>query len=300
VFGHEGSAVVLDVGDEVTTLRPGDRVAILPNCGCGRCMMCRAGLGTRCTSPTGWMPTMETEQFVAPERACFRIPDEISDVAGACIESLSCGLRAVRSSGIALGDQAVVFGGDDYAFAAAQASRLAGARVILADPLPVRRAVAERLGLKSFDPEGADFVATMRELMPWGADHVFLSQENYLPAASDYFRQACEVLRIQGTVNILRAHSTDGIGHYPAFLPWSKEITVRHYGVFFGEEPARGGRPRGDFQVTIDAVARGQLDGEAHVTHIAGFDDIRSKSDMDDIYARLPEAEAKILFRISR
>ena len=121
-----------------------------------------------------------------------------------------------------------------------------------------------------------------------------------MPAAVHYFRQACEVLRLQGTVNILRAHSEDGLGRYPAFLPWSKEITVRHYGVFFGEEPARGGRPRGDFQVTIDAVARGDLDGEAHVTHVAEFADISEKKDLDAIYELLPEFEAKVMFRVSR
>lgn len=299
VFGHEGSAIVAETGTEVTGLARGDRVAVLPISGCGSCPVCAAGFATRCRQAGRWVPQMEAEFLVAPARACFRLPESVTDVAGACIESLTCGVRAVRNSGIAYADNVVVLGGDDYALAAAQAARAAGAaRVVVADPLPVRRAVAERLGAVALDPAAPGFAAAVAGLMPFGVDQVFLSQENYLPDSAEYFRQACELLRLQGTVNVLRAHGEHGLGHVPGFLPWSKEITVRHHGVFFGEEPARGGRDRGDFQVTIDAVANGSLDGEAHVSRIVPFDDVRTAADLDEVYAALPASESKVLFRI--
>ena len=300
IFGHEGSAVVVEAGPE-SGLAVGDRVAVLPISGCGECEVCKAGFATRCREAGRWMPHMEAELLTAPGRACFRIPDAVGDVAGACIESLTCGVRAVRNSGITLADNVLVLGGEDYALAAAQAARDAGAaQVVVADPLPVRRAVAERLGTVALDPVDPGFAKTVADLMPFGADQVFLSQENYIPTSSQYLRQACELLRLQGTVNVLRAHGEHGLGEIPGFLPWAKEITIRHHGVFFGEEPARGGRPRGDFQVTIDAVAKGSLDGEAHVSRIVPFDDVRAAADFDDIYASLPAGESKVLFRISR
>jgi (R,R)-butanediol dehydrogenase/meso-butanediol dehydrogenase/diacetyl reductase len=52
VLGHEFSARVVEVGSEVTDVRVGDRVAIMPAIVCGRCYYCRRGLGTcACVSP---------------------------------------------------------------------------------------------------------------------------------------------------------------------------------------------------------------------------------------------------------
>lgn len=43
VLGHEFSAEVVEVGAEVTTARPGDRVSVMPLVTCGECYYCRRG-----------------------------------------------------------------------------------------------------------------------------------------------------------------------------------------------------------------------------------------------------------------
>ncbi len=48
VLGHEPMGIVEEVGDEVTSLSPGDRVVVPFQIACGTCHMCRQGLQTQC------------------------------------------------------------------------------------------------------------------------------------------------------------------------------------------------------------------------------------------------------------
>lgn len=49
-LGHEGVAEVIEIGDEVTTVEPGDRVIVPFQISCGRCSACRRGRTANCTS----------------------------------------------------------------------------------------------------------------------------------------------------------------------------------------------------------------------------------------------------------
>lgn len=60
--GHEGVGEVVDVGDAVTALAPGDRVIIPWKISCGECAKCLAGLTAHCTAMPpeaaySWGPT---------------------------------------------------------------------------------------------------------------------------------------------------------------------------------------------------------------------------------------------------
>jgi hypothetical protein len=48
VMGHEPMGVVREVGPEVTTVKPGDRVVVPFNISCGTCWMCGQGLQSQC------------------------------------------------------------------------------------------------------------------------------------------------------------------------------------------------------------------------------------------------------------
>jgi threonine dehydrogenase-like Zn-dependent dehydrogenase len=48
ILGHEPMGLVREVGSEVTTVRPGDRVVIPFNVSCGTCFMCSQGLHSQC------------------------------------------------------------------------------------------------------------------------------------------------------------------------------------------------------------------------------------------------------------
>jgi threonine dehydrogenase-like Zn-dependent dehydrogenase len=55
-LGHEGVAEVLEVGDAVASVRPGDRVCLPYQVSCGRCRRCRAGLTSHCEGHGGMTP----------------------------------------------------------------------------------------------------------------------------------------------------------------------------------------------------------------------------------------------------
>src|SRR4051794_23466446 len=48
VLGHEPMGIVEEVGDEVTAIKPGDRVVIPFQISCGQCFMCDQQLYTQC------------------------------------------------------------------------------------------------------------------------------------------------------------------------------------------------------------------------------------------------------------
>ena len=48
ILGHECSGYVAELGEGVTTLKVGDRVALEPGVPCGRCELCREGLYNLC------------------------------------------------------------------------------------------------------------------------------------------------------------------------------------------------------------------------------------------------------------
>ena len=50
VLGHEGAGVVVSVGDEVTSVKPGDHVIPLYTPECGECKFCRSGKTNLCSA----------------------------------------------------------------------------------------------------------------------------------------------------------------------------------------------------------------------------------------------------------
>ena len=61
VLGHEGAGVVVEVGEGVTSVRPGDHVIPLYTAECGQCLFCKSGktnlcVAVRATQGKGVMP----------------------------------------------------------------------------------------------------------------------------------------------------------------------------------------------------------------------------------------------------
>jgi len=167
-MGHEYSGVVTEVGENVTHVVKGDRVAIEPIFACGDCPACLEGKYNLCDS-LGFVGLSGghggfAAYSVVPARMVHKMPDALSMEQGALVEPAAVALHAVRMSKIKAGDTAAVFGAGPIGLLVVEALRVAGAAQIhVVEPSDVRRQKALDLGATSaIDPTSTDAVAAIR------------------------------------------------------------------------------------------------------------------------------------------
>jgi len=178
IMGHEFAGEVVAVGDAVTRVKPGDRVAIEPILSPNRngaYLMERYNL-----SPELGFHGLSgggggfSEYTVVGEHMVHVMPDDLSYEQGALVEPAAVALHAVRQSSLRAGDTAAVFGAGPIGLMVIEALKAAGAAQIYAVELSVaRRAKAEELGAISLDPEAGDVVAQIAERTGGGVDFAF-------------------------------------------------------------------------------------------------------------------------------
>jgi alcohol dehydrogenase len=85
-LGHEAVGTVVEIGDAVTTLEPGDRVLVSCITSCGRCSFCREGRYGLCTGGGGWIfghliDGLQAEFARVPfaDTSVYKIPPELTD-----------------------------------------------------------------------------------------------------------------------------------------------------------------------------------------------------------------------------
>jgi 2-desacetyl-2-hydroxyethyl bacteriochlorophyllide A dehydrogenase len=98
VLGHENSGVVAAVGEQVSRVQPGDRVAVDPNIYCGQCEFCLTQRPELCDHLSAVGVTRDgglAEQFSAPAGVVYPLPDDVSLKSAAAVEPISCAVHAV-------------------------------------------------------------------------------------------------------------------------------------------------------------------------------------------------------------
>ena len=118
-LGHEMVGVVQEVGSDITTLRPGDRVAVNVETFCGHCFFCRQGFVNNCEDPDGgWalgcrIDGGQAEYVRVPQanQGLNRIPDSVSDEQALFVgDILATGYWAARISEIKKEDTVLIIG----------------------------------------------------------------------------------------------------------------------------------------------------------------------------------------------
>ncbi|KAH7066140.1 sorbitol dehydrogenase-like protein [Paraphoma chrysanthemicola] len=152
ILGHEAAGVVLQCGEGVTTLQPGDRVAVEPGVPCGSCFLCMDGRYNLCEDVqfAGVYPYHGTIQRYKchPAKWCHKLPESVSFSEGALLEPLSVVMHGIQSAGLSLGRGAVICGAGPIGLIALAAARASGAH-----PLVITDLEPKRLGFaKKFVP----------------------------------------------------------------------------------------------------------------------------------------------------
>ncbi|MFL6861716.1 MAG: Zn-dependent alcohol dehydrogenase [Allosphingosinicella sp.] len=193
--GHEAAGVVEAVGEDVTAVKVGDHVVTCFSAYCGRCEYCVTGRLSLCTDTStkrrkGDEPRLSldgaavhpllnvggyAEQILVHENGCVAIdPAMPFDRAALLGCAVVTGAGAVlNTAGVRAGEDVAVIGCGGIGLAAINAARIAGARHIVAvDPVPAKRALAERLGATaSFAPDADRLKEQIVELTKGGVHH---------------------------------------------------------------------------------------------------------------------------------
>ena len=182
VLGHETMGVVEEVGPEVTRVKVGDRVVIPFVIACGDCFMCRRGLHTQCettqqhehgtgaalygyTELYGEVPGGQAERMRVP-LADFNatvIGTDLPDLRYLFLSDiLPTAWQGVQYAEVPEGGTLGVLGLGPVGQFAARIGKHLGYRVVATDPVPERRALAEKWGVEAFDIDG-DVVARLKD-----------------------------------------------------------------------------------------------------------------------------------------
>jgi L-idonate 5-dehydrogenase len=167
VLGHEVAGTVAAVGEGVTGIAPGQRVAVNPSRWCGHCPRCLEGRRNLCeniffmgsASRTPHMQGGFATLFDAIPAQCVAIPDHVHFEAAALCEPLAVCLHAVARGKVA-GKSVAIIGAGPIGLLTLLAARLEGAtETTMVDIAAAPLAFASRLGADrvvdlSVDPEG--------------------------------------------------------------------------------------------------------------------------------------------------
>lgn len=170
--GHEFGGVVVEVGSDVTDVRVGDRVAVDPNLYCGHCDFCRNEQANHCLNWQGVGVTRSggfAEYVNVPARACYHLPEGMSDLQAAFIEPLACVVHAMKRFRILPGESLLILGGGPMGMLLLQALRHNGAaQVVVVEKQPARMQLARDLGASVVVPVGPNQDAQLKEIAPRG------------------------------------------------------------------------------------------------------------------------------------
>jgi propanol-preferring alcohol dehydrogenase len=151
--GHEVAGEVVEVGAEVTTVRPGERVTCHFYLTCRACAYCRSGRETLCTAFRGNLGMAcdggYAEYMAIPAANLVRIPDGVSDVEAAVAADAICTpYHACREEArVGPGDQVLVIGaGGGVGIHMVQMAKLCGGWVIGVDVSDAKLEMAKQLG----------------------------------------------------------------------------------------------------------------------------------------------------------
>ena len=232
ILGHEFTGEVTAVGDEVTRVKPGERVTGSFVTACGHCFFCERGEFHHCVDQrifghgkiSGDLQGAQAEQVLVPnaDMTLRAVPDGLADdVALFAGDVMNTGVFAVRSAQVAPGDSVVVLGMGPVGLCAVQAAKHAGADTVLAiDGVEGRLQMAERFGavpihLTEQDPRAEVKAHTEGR----GADVGIEAVGN--PQALD---AAIRLTRRAGRLAVIGVHGQPCEVHMG--LLWNKSLTV--------------------------------------------------------------------------
>lgn len=180
VLGHEASGTVVEVGAQVTHLKPGDRVCMEPGIPDATSRAAKLGIYNVDPAVRFWAtPPVHgclTPQVVHPAAYTYRLPDQISFAQGAMVEPFAIGMQAALRARIQPGDIGLVTGAGPIGMMTALAALAGGCAKVLVTDLaqPKLDIIGAYPGIETVNIRTTPAAQAIAEATDgWGADVVF-------------------------------------------------------------------------------------------------------------------------------
>ena len=271
VIGHEGMGVVEEVGPEVRSFKPGDRVVMSFDIVCGECWFCRRGQTSLCQhyrmlggGPFGGsLAGTQSEAVRVPiaDVNLLRVPDGMQDERALFLgDILTTAYYGTAIANIQPEDTVAIVGAGPVGFFALQAAQVHGAdRVLVLDMEPDRLALAEKFGatpinVKERNPQGAvDDLTSGR-----GADVVVECVGN-----ESAYETSTRIVRSGGTVAVCGVYVSEQ-PQIPLGVYWTRMLTIKFSGIC----PIHAWWER-----SLQAVQSGAIDPLPIISHTMSLDE---------------------------
>ncbi len=298
ILGHEGAGVVVEVGPDVTHLKPGDHVIPLyvPECRqCEYCLSMKTNLcqAIRTTQGRGVMPNgtsrfslngemihhyMGTSTFanytVLPEISLAKIRED-APFDKVCY--IGCGVTTgigavINTAKVEVGAKVIVFGLGGIGLNVIQGAKMVGADMIVGvDINPAKQELAKKFGMTHFvnpkEIEG-DLVPYLVDLTKGGADYTFECIGNV-----NVMRQALECCHKGWGVSVIIGVA--GAGQEISTRPFQL-VTGRVWkGTAFG-----GAKGRTDVPKIVDWYMEGNINIDDLITNVMPLERINEAFDL--------------------
>ncbi|GLU27457.1 MULTISPECIES: L-idonate 5-dehydrogenase [Brucella/Ochrobactrum group] len=264
VLGHEVAGTIVALGDGVSGLAIGDRVAVSPSRPCGDCDYCHKGMQNHCINMRFYgsampMPHIQgafRQRLVARQAQCFKVADDISINEAALAEPFAVALHAAARAGSLLGKRVLVSGCGPIGALAIIAARAHGACEIVATDV-MDAVLTKALAV------GADKVLNIRKdpqaLAAYAANKGYFDVQFEASGNEQAIRSGLEVLRPRSVLVQL------GLGDemsLPQNTIVAKEIELK--GTF---------RFHGEFGLAVDLINTKRVDLKPLLSAVYPYED---------------------------
>ncbi|MBD0422721.1 zinc-dependent alcohol dehydrogenase family protein [Streptomyces sp. TRM S81-3] len=282
VLGHEAVGEVVEVGGDVRTVRPGDRVLVSCITACGRCRYCREGAYGQCLGGGGWIlghliDGTQAEYVRVPhaDLSVHALPGAVTNEDAVLLADIfpTAYEVGVLNGRVRPGDTVVVVGAGPIGLAAIATARLfAPERIVAVDMAAARLEAARKLGAEAVADareEPGQLVSDLTEGL--GADVVIEAV-----GVPETFEMCTRMVRPGGHVANVGVHGKPATLHLEDL--WIKNLTITTGLVDTHSTPT-----------LLRMVAAGRLPTTQLVTHTFPLDHM---AEAYDVFARAADTGA--------
>ncbi|ODV92420.1 hypothetical protein CANCADRAFT_86620 [Tortispora caseinolytica NRRL Y-17796] len=258
VLGHESAGKVVKLGDSVTTLAVGDRVALEPGVPGRYSKWTKSGrynldddMKFAATPP--YDGTL-CKYYVLPEDFCYKLPESMSYEQGALIEPLAVGVHVARQACVKPGDKCAVFGAGPVGLLIGQICKAfnCGSDVTIVDISDARLEMAASLGLIAIKAGKTPEETSEKIIAALGGQPQAVLEASGAPPS---IKAACLVVEKGGTY-VQAGMGNDFIDGFPISQICIKEVSLK--GSFRYSE--------GDYSTAIQLVDKGLVNVDKLIT----------------------------------